>query len=266
LFAALFAFGYYSASIGGQNLHQSAALFFIAATVNLDAEKPVAVQTVFGSYFGVALAIFIAAIVGRLFWPILPEAELRKRFIEFFAICSNFLAKAPGHGDEMLSERLTLIPIETVSWVRGLKGRRCPETEVEKVLALTVTMRRLALDLSTRARRQLPALPESIARLVDPGVQKAREEFRTTSDALANVFRKGSTRVALTSTKAVRESFRNILDEVRREDLLAGQSLETVRSLLFLAHRLDVIADGLEICRNQALALTIERYWGDYSL
>jgi uncharacterized membrane protein YccC len=99
LFAALFAFGYYSASIGGQNLHQSAALFFIAATVNLDAEKPVAVQTVFGSYFGVALAIFIAAIVGRLFWPILPEAELRKRFIEFFAICSNFLAKAPGHGD-----------------------------------------------------------------------------------------------------------------------------------------------------------------------
>ena len=63
LFAQLFAFGYYSASLGGQNLHQSAALFFIAATVNLDAERPVAVQTVFGSYFGVALAIFIAAIV-----------------------------------------------------------------------------------------------------------------------------------------------------------------------------------------------------------
>ena len=41
----------------------------------------------------------------------LPEAELRKRFIEFFSVCSNFLAKAPGHGDEMLSERLTLIPI-----------------------------------------------------------------------------------------------------------------------------------------------------------
>ena len=121
LFAELFAFGYYSASLGGQNLHQSAALFFIVATVNLDAEKPVAVQTVFGSYFGVVLAIFIAAIVGRLFWPILPEAELRKRFIEFFSICSNFLAKPPGHGDEMLSERLTLIPIEAVSWVRGLE-------------------------------------------------------------------------------------------------------------------------------------------------
>jgi multidrug efflux pump subunit AcrA (membrane-fusion protein) len=48
--------------------------------------------------------------------------------------------------------------------------------------------------------------------------------------------------------------------------LLAGQSLETVRSLLSLAHRLDVIADDLEIYRNQALALTIERYWGDYSV
>jgi hypothetical protein len=56
------------------------------------------------------------------------------------------------------------------------------------------------------------------------------------------------------------------LQEVRRQDLLAGQSLETVRSLLSLAHRLDVIADDLEICRNQALGLTIEHYWGDYSL
>ncbi|HWY93029.1 MAG TPA: FUSC family protein [Chthoniobacterales bacterium] len=266
LFAELFAFGYYSASVRGQNLHQSAALFFIAATVNLDAEKPVAVQTVFGSYFSVALAIFIAAIVGRLFWPVLPETELRKRFIEFFSICSNFLAKTPGHGDEALSDRLTLIPIEAVSWVRGLKGRHCPESEVEKILALTMTMRRLALYLSSRARAQLPALPESIARLVDPSLQKAREEFRTIAEALTSVFREGTTRVAVPSTKAARESFQNTLQEVRRQDLLADQSLESVRSFLSLAHRLDVIADDLEMCRDQALALTIERYWGDYSL
>jgi molybdate transport system substrate-binding protein len=33
-----------------------------------------------------------------------------------------------------------------------------------------------------------------------------------------------------------------------------------------LSHRLEVIADDLETCRNQALALTIERYWDDYIL
>jgi uncharacterized membrane protein YccC len=60
------------------------AMFFVVATVSLNAEQPVAVETVFGSYFGVVLPIFIAAIVGRLFWPILPESELRKRLIEFF--------------------------------------------------------------------------------------------------------------------------------------------------------------------------------------
>jgi hypothetical protein len=143
----LFAFGYYSAALGGQNLHAGAADVFHRCSV--------AVQTVFGSYFGVVLPIFIAAIVGRLFWPVLPEAELRKRFIEFFSICSNFLAKPPGHGDKALSDRLTLIPIEAVSWVRGMKGRHCPESEVEKMLALTVTMRRRALYLSARARAQL---------------------------------------------------------------------------------------------------------------
>ena len=170
LFAELFAYGYYLASLGGQTLHQNAAMLFVVATVGLDAEKPVAVETVFASYFGVVLPIFLAAIVGRLFWPVLPEAELRKRLIEFFSICSNLIASPPGHGDEALSKRLTLIPIEAVHWVRGLEGRSCPQGDVAKMLTLTVMMRRLALHLSSRARSERPALPEGITRLVDPCV------------------------------------------------------------------------------------------------
>ena len=208
----------------------------------------------------------LAAIVSRLFWPVLPEAELRKRFVDFFSICSNFLAKPPGHGDQMLSECLTLIPIECVNWAKGLKGRHCQEAEVQKLVALTLTMRRLALRLSARADAQSPALPEGIATLIDPVVEKARESFRTTSEALMRVFRDGSTRIPVPSTRTTRESFRNALQEVRNQNLLMGQSLEAVRSYLSLAHRLDVIADDLEICHDQALSLALERYWGDYSL
>jgi hypothetical protein len=212
------------------------------------------------------LPIFIAAIIARLFWPVLPESELRKRLIEFFSICSNFLAKPPGHGDEALSSRLTLIPIEAVNWVRGLQGLNCPETEVEKWLGLTVTMRGLALHLSTRARSERPVLPESIMGPVDPCVLKTREKFREISEGLGNVFREGSTRVDVPTAQEARESFREVLQEVRTQGLLANQSLETVISFLSLSHRLEVIADDLESCRNQALALTIERYWGDYVL
>ena len=266
LFALLLAYGFYLASLGGQNLHAGAAMFFIVATVGLDAEKPVAVQSVFGSYFGVVLPIFIAAIVSRLFWPVLPEAELRKSFIEYFSICSNFLATPAGHGDAALCERLTLIPIEAVSWVKGLKGRYCPESEVAKLLELTVTMRGLALYLTTRARRQLPPLPENIAHAVDTSVHEAREEFRRIPEALITVFREGSTRVEVPSLKAAREDFRTALQEVRGQGLLVDQSLDSVRSLLSLAHRLDVISQGLDLCREQTLALKIEQYWDDYSL
>ena len=49
-----------------------------------------------------------------------------------------------------------------------------------------------------------------------------------------------------------RESFRDMLREVRTKDLHADQSLETVISFLSLSHRLEVIADDLESCRNQA--------------
>jgi hypothetical protein len=241
-------------------------MFFIIGTVGIDAEKPVAVQTVFGSYFGIVLPIFIAAIVGRLFWPVLPEAELRKSFTDFFSICSNFLTKPPGHDDEVLCETLTFIPIESVSWAKGLKGRHCPASEVEKIVALTLTMRRLALRLSARAQARSPALPEEIARLIDPVVEKARENFRKTSDALMQVFRGGSTRIPVPSTHAARDSFRTALQEVRNQNLLIGKSLEVARSYLSLAHRLDVIADDLETCRDQTLSLALERYWDDYSL
>jgi hypothetical protein len=133
-------------------------------------------------------------------------------------------------------------------------------------VALTMTMRRLALRLSARAHAQPPALPESIARLINPAVEKAREDFRMIADGLTKAFREGSTQVRIPSTKAARESFRNALQEVRSQNLLSGQTLESVRSYLSLAHRLDVIADDLETCRDQTLALALERYWGDYSL
>ena len=66
--------------------------------------------------------------------------------------------------------------------------------------------------------------------------------------------------------KAARETLRNALQEVRSQNLLAGQGLDSVRSYLALAHRLDVIADDLETCRDQTLSLALERHWDDYSL
>jgi uncharacterized membrane protein YccC len=266
LFVELLAFGYWLAGLGGQNIHAGAVMFFIIASVNIDAEKPVAVQTVFSSYFSVVLPIFIAAIIGRLFWPVLPEAELRNRFVEFFSICSTFLSKQPGHGDKPLSDRLSLLPIESVNWAKGLKGRHCSENEVEKIVALTVTMRRLALRLSARARTESSPLPESIAQLIDPVVEKAREEFRGIAEGLTKVFKEGSTQVQIPSVQAARENFRTVLREVRTQNLLAGQSSDSVGNYLSVAHRLDVIADDLEACRNQTMSLALDRYWDDYSL
>jgi hypothetical protein len=128
-------------------------------------------------------------------------------------------------------------------------------------------MRRLALRLSARAHAPSSlTLPEEIARLIDPVVKKAKENFRMTSNALMQVFREGSTRIPVPSTHAARESLRNALEEVRNQNLLIGESLEAVRGYLLLAHRLDVIADDLETCRDQTLSLALERYWDDYSL
>ncbi|MBV9643514.1 MAG: hypothetical protein JO334_08070 [Verrucomicrobia bacterium] len=145
-----------------------------------------------------------------------------------------------------------------MSWAKGLKGRHCPDSEVEKIVALTFTMRRLALRMSARAHARSPALPDEVTRLIDPVVEKARENFRMTSDALVQVFREGLTRIPVPSTHTARESFRNALQEVRNQNLLIGKSPEVVRSYLSLAHRLDVIADDLETYRDQTLSMALE--------
>ncbi|MFZ0502721.1 MAG: hypothetical protein WAM44_03365 [Chthoniobacterales bacterium] len=161
---------------------------------------------------------------------------------------------------------MSLLPIESVNWAKGLKGRHCSESEVEKIVALTVTMRRLALRLSARARTEPSPLPESIAQLIDPVVEKAREEFRGIAEGLTKVFKEGSTQVQIPSAQAARENFRTVLHEVRTQNLLTGQSSDSVGNYLSVAHRLDVIADDLEACRNQTMSLALDRYWDDYSL
>ena len=201
LFAELFAFGYYSASLGGQSLHLNVAMFFVVATVSLNAENRLRLKL----YLARTLAWCcrysslrsLVACSGRYF----RSAELRKRLIEFFSICSNLMAKPPGHGDEALSKSSDFDPDRSSALGERTPGAQLSGAEVEKLLTLTVIMRRLALHLSNRARREAPALPENITRLVEPCVQKTREEFRETTEALANVFREGSTRVAVPSTE-----------------------------------------------------------------
>jgi hypothetical protein len=120
--------------------------------VSLNAEQPVEVERLFASYFGVVLPIFVAAIVRRLFLPIPPESELRKRLIEFFQSLRTFWQNLSVMG-RGLSSRLTLIPMEAANRVRGLQGRNCPETEVEKLLRLTVATKSRELIV-----RFMPAL------------------------------------------------------------------------------------------------------------
>jgi hypothetical protein len=78
LFLVLFAIGFLTARIPGTTFWTEFACLTTSAFVGLNPQESVASQTVLDTFIGLAFGMWIAALVGRLLWPILPQYVRRK--------------------------------------------------------------------------------------------------------------------------------------------------------------------------------------------
>jgi uncharacterized membrane protein YccC len=134
IFTWLFVYGHLSYRIPGVSAVMNISMMAMVGILGLNAQQPVAFQSVVHFFFGLSLALLIAALFQRTLWPLLPQHEVRTRFLSLLAIHLKGLETVSISTESRF--RLALLPGEIVTGIRHLTPPVCPPGESERLLDL----------------------------------------------------------------------------------------------------------------------------------
>jgi len=263
LFIGLFIFGFVTARTPGFSFWAIVTILSTSVLLGLNPQIPVASSTIIDSVLGLITGMAIATVIGRVIWPLLPQRLLRDDLVEFFGQLKAFSnRKLPI---KKIQTRLALLPIEALQATKiipllGFTGEQQRQFEL-----LIRALSSLAAQRTALARRRFE-LPAKLDALVHSELELLEIEFDQMTDAFADCFRKGDCRREFPTVRGALEGLRQRAEQVRRERILASESLDAPIELLEVISRCQRIGDTLEECVSLIKSLSIHRYWGDYAL
>lgn len=267
LFTWLFVWGYLSYSIRGMNQPMQFAMLCIVGILGLNGQEPISFQAVVGFFFGLALAVVLAAIIQRVLWPSLPQWEARNRFVELIGICRELIQRGPADMPLWRRTRFSLIPGETEIRIRLLRAPVCPEGEQDRLIDVLQTLGRVSGHLIVTLRKLLPLVPAEfheeagsrIARmesLIDAGLVEIESAFESGTSELPDD-----------------AELRSALDEwvawvarVRASMLRDDASPILLLRILGLAERYKLAGEDVIEARQLTSQLRLPLYMGDFAL
>jgi uncharacterized membrane protein YccC len=124
-------------------------ILLVSAIVGLNAQVVVDAKLIVDSYLGVMTGLTIGAVISRLVWPRLPQKLLHKKLVAYFAASEKILGEAPSGRIEELSSRITLAPIEALSYAQVMGVDNRLRAEQTKVMALLPVLISLSVDVNS---------------------------------------------------------------------------------------------------------------------
>ncbi len=112
LFSWLFVWGYLSFRTRGVTIPMQLGMLCAVGILGLNGQEPISFQQIVDFFFGIALALVVAAVIQRLLWPSLPQWEIRDRLVELIDISRRILRDGPEALPLWQRTRLALIPGE----------------------------------------------------------------------------------------------------------------------------------------------------------
>jgi hypothetical protein len=231
--------------------------------VGLNAQVPVESSTIIDSVLGLITGIAIATVIGRLIWPLLPQRLLRDDLVDFFVQLKAL--SNPKLPMKKIQTRLALLPIEALQAAKGIRLPGFTGEEHRQFELLMRALSGLAARRTALAKRRFE-LPAKLEALVHPELDQLEVEFGQMTDAFADCFRKGDCRREFPTVRGALDGLLLRAEQIRRERILATESLEAPIELLEVISRCQRIGDNLEECARLIKSLSIHRYWGDYAL
>jgi uncharacterized membrane protein YccC len=269
LFVTLFVFGYLTSTVPGMNFAMQFALLMIVGTLGLNPQYPVTVQQILNVPLGLSIGILISAVVQRLFWPVLPQFELRDGFRELLGHCRVILRQGVGRDTFWRGSRIALLPVEITNWLRTLTTPDCPKDEPPRLQAYLESLQRTACAIMACTQRIRPLIPASSLKEGDRALAALEDAIDTEIASQQIHFAspdKDPAPPSLTALENARSEW-NAFVSTMREHMLASDTPVTISlPFLGLADRYDRACDALIEARNRASQLRLDAYMGDYAL
>jgi len=166
---------------------------------------------------------------------------------------------------EKIQTRLALLPIEALQAANRIRLPGFTEEQRRQFGLLIRVLSGLASQRTALMTRRFE-LPAKLGALVHGEFERLEVEFDQMTDAFADCFRQGDSRREFPTVRGALDGMRQCVERIRREHILAAESLDAPIRLLELVSRYQAIGEGLEECAGLIQSLKIHRYWGDYAL
>ena len=267
LFTWMFVWGYVSYRNRGVTQPMQLGMLCVVGILGLNGQEAVSVQAVMGFFFGLALAVVVAAVIQRVLWPSLPQWEARARFVELLEICRDLIRRGPSAIPLWRRTRLALIPGEAALRVGLLQPPIFPEGEEARLMEVLRLISRVSGHLIVTLGRLLPVVPAAF-----------REEAQRRIPALESLMDDGLSEIQTMmeqgeSREVDGKDLLGALNEwagwvarLREAMLAADDSPILLLRVLGLSERYKLAGTDLLAAQAQAAKLRLSLYMGDYSL
>jgi uncharacterized membrane protein YccC len=263
LFAVLFVTGFFTARTTGTTFWSEFTFLTTSVFVALNPQVPVPSQTIVESFVGTIFGLWIATLVSRLIWPLLPQRILKDSLNALFVQMKALFAGDPGRKEIMI--QLTDLPVEALGTLRQIQLAGCSQQEKAKLSAVVRSLQRVASRLSQLVSRR-GRTPEIAQEILKPRFEAVEIEFLQLLDAFAICFREGDCRRGFPTVRGALLELDYSAQEIRDRNLLDHLPSEASLRFFDIIHDYHATAEALEECSRLIGALQIEQYWGDYRL
>jgi hypothetical protein len=264
LFLMMFVVGFTTGRSAGIGFWTQVGMLAIYAFVGLNPQQPVPTQTIIDTFVGFITGMTIATVIGRVFWPVLPQMVMRDNLLAIFASNKALLNRDPHH--EEIHKRLTVLPVEAFQASRQIRIAGYTAQEKAKLGVLIRGLQTLSTRTLVLASRRHD-LPEIVQAVLQPRFERLEVEFKQMLDAFAECFRQGDCRLPLPSLNGALSEMEEAAHGIRKSEISKGRCLEAPSvHVLELADHYHATARALEECRRLIGTLKIHRYWGHCGL
>jgi hypothetical protein len=220
-------------------------------------------DAIINAFVGMMFGMWIATVLSRLLWPVLPQRLLRDNLLALLAQIKALLNGDPHR--EKIQLQVVIVSLEAIQAARQIRIAGCSEDERAKLVALIRALQTSITPISRLLSRR-DRLPEITEQILELQSERLEIKFNQILDTFVECFRQGNCALQLPTVRGALIAMDDAVQQIRDRKMLENMPFDVPLRVLDLVEHYHATANALEECGRWLRTLEIQRYWGDYGL